>query len=127
MPIARPAAVSVSQVVGTPISARPPSATIGTSSTGSHASSRSAKARPHDVGRDRGFAHWCASRLRPISRSCSAGVGRQLRHRAGVHDAAVVHHRHRVADLAGHGEILLHQQDGGVGALELARWPRSWT
>src|SRR5664280_1000318 len=40
-------------------------------------------------------------------------------HRARVDDPAAVHHRDAVADLAGKIEVLLHEQDGGVGALEL--------
>ena len=37
-----------------------------------------------------------------------------------MHHAATVHHRHLVAQLPCEVEVLLHQQDGGVRALELA-------
>jgi hypothetical protein len=48
-------------------------------------------------------------------------VAGQLGHAAAVHHAAVVHHRHGVAQGLGHHEVLLHQQDGGLLALQFAK------
>src|ERR1039457_5359118 len=46
-------------------------------------------------------------------------VAGELGHGAGVGDPAAVHHRDAVPDLAREIEILLHEQDGGVGSFEL--------
>jgi hypothetical protein len=48
-------------------------------------------------------------------------VGGQFGHRAAVHDAAVVHHRHRSPSALAIMEVLLDQQDGGLLRLQLAK------
>ena len=44
----------------------------------------------------------------------------EIRHRAGMHDAAVIHHADMVADSLRDAEVLLDQKDGRASALDLA-------
>ena len=89
-------------------------ATISGVSAGSNFDSRAAAARRRRrvalIGANPGE--------RPSSRPCKAVVGGEVGHRAGVDDAAVVHHAHEIADLARDAEILLDQQDRHAAALD---------
>ena len=111
MPIARPATVSVSQVENEPISGSAISASTGTSNSGSDV------ALPQP-GRCNGAAR---SSLVLGQRQAEQGmlqalVAGEVGHGAGMDDAAIVHHRHSVAKRAREIEVLLHQQDSGVGS-----------
>ena len=43
-------------------------------------------------------------------------VGGEIGHLAAMHNPAIVHHQHGVADFARDMEVLLDQQDGGAAA-----------
>jgi hypothetical protein len=113
-PIARPATVSVSQAAG---------AADGRQRQRHHAASSSQRL-PVEAGlRDGGGSGrprtggWRCSLVRSQrqpSRRCCRPRPRPVRPCAAVHDAAVVHHRHAVAQRLGHHEVLLHQQDRGL-------------
>ena len=48
-------------------------------------------------------------------------VLRELRHAAVMYDAPRVHHRHRIPERARGVEVLLDEEDRGVGLLELVK------
>ncbi len=109
MPMARPATVSVTQV--------------GRLADQRQRGERDARGRAASGIASRlrrRVVHWCESSDRPSSLCCSAAVGGERGHAPGVHDAAGVHHRDRVAQRPREVEVLLHHQDGGVGALQFA-------
>jgi hypothetical protein len=55
----------------------------------------------------------------PISGAAiAATISGEVGHRAGVNDAAVVHHAHEVAEFARDAEILLDEQDRHAAALD---------
>src|SRR5512133_2822911 len=123
MPIASPATVSVTQVENDPISGSPISASTGTSSSGSRsvATCGSASSTGTFAAALLMLAPSLMGRQRQSEQALlQALVAGEFGHGPGMHDAAIIHHRHPVAKLAREVEVLLHQQDGGVGLLEFA-------
>src|SRR6185295_3440789 len=139
MPIARPATVSVSQLDGEPISGSAASATAATSASGIQSNCAFGIAAPAVAAamawllvimglprrrlprhRIRNGRRSLVNRQRQSEQALLQRlVVDQFAHRAGVHDPAVVHHRHRIAERTRHVEVLLHQQDRGALALQL--------
>src|SRR5258707_2897501 len=93
-PMARPATVSVTQLVGEPISGSASAATTGISSSGT----QSRVMAPASLM----FSHAEAKQVLLEGR-----VGGEGRHGAAMRDLAVVHDRDAVAELAGEGGVLL--------------------
>ncbi len=101
MPIARPAAVSVTKVETEPMKGKAIAATISGVSAGEEVHSR-----PRQRGADVDRAHWCESRERPSRRPCSAESAAKSAIAPVMDDAAVVHDAHVIADFARDAEIL---------------------
>src|ERR1019366_9719060 len=120
IPIARPANVSVTHVENDPVSG---SARSGSRSglTVGRASSRAGavvedvliRAPSSLMGRQRQAQQVLLQDL----------VAGEFGHGARVHDPAAVHHRDAVSELACKIEVLLHEQDGGVGPFEFTEGP----
>src|SRR5690349_416230 len=133
MPIESPATVSVNHVDVDPISgqARPAISAVITSGIASNGDFGIAPSAGAVSEAAVAAVLMCRRRWRPRSLVRSERepeqallqclVGGELGHRAAMHDAAVVHHRDVVAERLGHREVLLHEQHGGVGALQLAQ------
>src|SRR5690554_2741984 len=144
-PIARPATVSVTQLEALPTRGSIASISTGTSSTGAQSrggeigatSSAPAGAGPAAPGPGPGRSGDAMAVLsvligpalpsvparerQPEQALLQRLVLGERRHRAGVHDVAVVHHRDRVAQAAGEAHVLLDQQDGGARRAQLAQ------
>ena len=71
-------------------------------------------------GRASAAVHWCVIHAQAEQVLLQGGVGGESRHAAAMRDPAVVHHRDRVAQPAGEGEVLLDHQQGGLAVLQLA-------
>src|SRR6185369_10123351 len=110
MPMASPATVSVTQVEPEPMKGSTSSASAGIRASGFQ--SKSVMLPPRLSLR---------SYRQPQQRMLQGLVLGQLPHRAGVHDQAVVHHRHGVAEALGEIDVLFHQQDRHAAGLELGK------
>src|ERR1019366_8233645 len=127
IPIARPAKVSVTQVENDPVSGSARSASAGSSRSGSRSGltvgrASRAGAVVEDVLIRAPSSLMC--RQRQAQQVLLQGlVAGELGHGARVHDPAAVHHRDAVSELACKIEVLLHEQDGGVGPFEFTEGP----
>ena len=125
MPIASPATVSVTQVRG---DADQRQRRRAPAIAGSSSGSRSPRRLRQRGARCAAHGRRSLMRLQAEARAaCPAAPRRRPASamRAGVHDAAVVHHRDGVAERLREAEVLLDQQDRRVASLQFARTPRS--
>src|ERR1035437_2750205 len=121
IPIASPANVSVTQVENEPVSGIARSASAGTSSSGIRSALIPGRASGEVVAEELMGApsSLVGSERKAQQALLQAVVLGKRGHRARMHDAAPVHHRHLVAELPREVEVLLDQEDGRVGLLEL--------
>src|ERR1019366_8293649 len=115
IPIARPANVSVTHVENDPVSGSRSGLTVGRASSRAGAVVEDVLIRAPSslMGRQRQAQQVLLQDL----------VAGEFGHGARVHDPAAVHHRDAVSELACKIEVLLHEQDGGVGPFEFTEGP----